>query len=179
MTGAAVMEYVFTWPGIGKMAVNAALVRDMLVFVRFAIGTLAAMRSRAIDRIIGRPIESPFALTAMLGASLPFPADYGFIPRARSGDGDLLDIFVLGGGQTAPGTVVRARPVGLLEMADDAGSDAKIIGIASTNVPLRAIVEISDLPDRIREEIEAFLHAYKRQNGQHLTVKGWYGRKEA
>jgi len=37
MTGAAVVEYVFAWPGIGKMAVDAALVRDMPVVVGFAI----------------------------------------------------------------------------------------------------------------------------------------------
>jgi peptide/nickel transport system permease protein len=37
MTGAAVVEYVFGWPGIGKMAVDAALVRDMPVVVGFAI----------------------------------------------------------------------------------------------------------------------------------------------
>jgi len=43
-------------------------------------------------------------------STLPFPADYGFIPRARSEDGDLLDIFVLGDCQTSPGAVVSARP---------------------------------------------------------------------
>lgn len=37
MTGAAVVEYVFAWPGIGKMAVDAALIRDMPVVVGFAI----------------------------------------------------------------------------------------------------------------------------------------------
>lgn len=37
MTGAAVVEYVFAWPGIGKMAVDAALLRDMPVIVGFAV----------------------------------------------------------------------------------------------------------------------------------------------
>jgi len=37
MTGAAVVEYVFAWPGIGKMAVDAALVRDTPVVVGFAV----------------------------------------------------------------------------------------------------------------------------------------------
>lgn len=36
MTGAAVVEYVFAWPGIGKMAVDAALLRDTPVIVGFA-----------------------------------------------------------------------------------------------------------------------------------------------
>jgi peptide/nickel transport system permease protein len=37
MTGAAVVEYVFAWPGIGKMAVDAALLRDTPVVVGFAL----------------------------------------------------------------------------------------------------------------------------------------------
>lgn len=37
MTGAAVVEYVFAWPGIGKMAVDAALLRDTPVIVGFAV----------------------------------------------------------------------------------------------------------------------------------------------
>jgi len=37
LTGAAVVEFVFAWPGIGKMAIDAALVRDIPVVVGFAI----------------------------------------------------------------------------------------------------------------------------------------------
>jgi ABC-type dipeptide/oligopeptide/nickel transport system permease component len=37
MTGAAVVEYVFAWPGIGKMAIDAALVRDIPVVTGFAV----------------------------------------------------------------------------------------------------------------------------------------------
>jgi peptide/nickel transport system permease protein len=37
MTGAAVVEYVFAWPGIGKMAVDAALLRDTPVLVGFTV----------------------------------------------------------------------------------------------------------------------------------------------
>jgi peptide/nickel transport system permease protein len=37
MTGAAVVEYVFAWPGIGKMAIDATLLRDTPVVVGFAV----------------------------------------------------------------------------------------------------------------------------------------------
>ncbi len=37
MTGAAVVEFVFAWPGIGKMAIDAAMLRDTPVVVGFAI----------------------------------------------------------------------------------------------------------------------------------------------
>lgn len=112
-------------------------------------------------------------------STVPFPADYGFIPRARSEDGDLLDIFVLGGSPTAPGDIVRARPVGILDMTDDAGRDQKIIAVAVDDAASIGVTEISDLDDGIRAEIARFLREYKRQNGQRLILNGWYGRKEA
>ena len=37
MTGAAVVEYVFNWPGIGKLAIDAALLRDTPVVIGFAV----------------------------------------------------------------------------------------------------------------------------------------------
>lgn len=37
MTGAAVVEYVFAWPGIGKLAVDAALIGDIPIIVGFAM----------------------------------------------------------------------------------------------------------------------------------------------
>lgn len=37
MTGAAVVEYVFAWPGIGKLAIDAVLLRDTPVVVGFAV----------------------------------------------------------------------------------------------------------------------------------------------
>ena len=51
MTGAAVVEYVFAWPGIGKMAVDAALVRDIPVVVGFAVaaGLIYVVVNLAVD----------------------------------------------------------------------------------------------------------------------------------
>lgn len=37
LTGGAVVEYVFAWPGIGKLAVDAALLGDVPVIVGFAV----------------------------------------------------------------------------------------------------------------------------------------------
>jgi ABC-type dipeptide/oligopeptide/nickel transport system permease component len=37
LTGAAVVEYVFAWPGIGRMAIDAVLLRDIPVVVGFAV----------------------------------------------------------------------------------------------------------------------------------------------
>ncbi|MHB8645541.1 MAG: ABC transporter permease [Thermomicrobiales bacterium] len=54
MTGAAVVEYVFAWPGIGKMAVDAALLRDIPVIVGFAIaaGLIFVVANLIVDLVI-------------------------------------------------------------------------------------------------------------------------------
>lgn len=51
MTGAAVVEYVFAWPGIGKMAVDAALLRDTPIIVGFAVaaGLIFMVINLAVD----------------------------------------------------------------------------------------------------------------------------------
>lgn len=81
---------------------------------------------------------------------LPYPASYGMIPgttapRDAGGDGDPLDVILLG--PTAPrGTVVAARPIGVLRLRDDGERDDKIIA-----VPVRPhaspFADIRDTPD--------------------------------
>jgi peptide/nickel transport system permease protein len=54
LAGAAVIEYVFAWPGIGRLAVEAALVRDGPVVVGFTVaaGLLFIGVNLAIDLIV-------------------------------------------------------------------------------------------------------------------------------
>jgi peptide/nickel transport system permease protein len=51
MTGAAVVEFVFAWPGIGKMAIDAAMLRDTPVVVGFAVaaGLIYVSVNLAVD----------------------------------------------------------------------------------------------------------------------------------
>ena len=53
-----------------------------------------------------------------------YPANYGFIPNTLADDGDPLDVLVVTPYPVAPGSVIRARPVGILNMTDDGGGDA-------------------------------------------------------
>lgn len=61
MTGAAVVEYVFAWPGIGKMAVDAALSRDIPIVVGFmvAAGVIFVTANLVVD-LIGARIDPRF-----------------------------------------------------------------------------------------------------------------------
>jgi peptide/nickel transport system permease protein len=54
MTGGAVIEYVFAWPGIGKMAVDAALLGDIPILVGFAVaaGLVYTLVTLAADLMV-------------------------------------------------------------------------------------------------------------------------------
>ena len=43
-----------------------------------------------------------------------YPANYGYIPGTLSEDGDALDVLVVTPYPVAPGSVIRARPIGIL-----------------------------------------------------------------
>lgn len=59
---------------------------------------------------------------------LPFPVNYGMVPRTLGSDGDALDIVVLGRG-IERGHVARTRVIGVLEMGDEAERDDKLIAV--------------------------------------------------
>src|SRR5262245_39744044 len=59
---------------------------------------------------------------------LPFPVNYGMVPRTVARDGDALDIVVLGRGLER-GLVTRTRVIGVLKMGDEAGVDDKLIAV--------------------------------------------------
>ncbi|MEM6397136.1 MAG: inorganic diphosphatase [Bacteroidota bacterium] len=64
---------------------------------------------------------------------LPYPGNYGFIPstlmdKERGGDGDPLDVLVVG--QHAPmGSLIAVEPIGALLLKDRGELDTKIIAV--------------------------------------------------
>jgi inorganic pyrophosphatase len=57
-----------------------------------------------------------FLLSRMLTTGTIYPHDWGYIPATLGPDGDPVDAFLLGAGGTFPGLVVRARPIGVLQV---------------------------------------------------------------
>ncbi len=82
---------------------------------------------------------------------LPYPGNYGFIPRTlldetRGGDGGALDCLVLG--PAVPrGTVVRARPIGVLRIVDRLAQDDKIIAVME-GPTLKDVYDVESLDER-------------------------------
>jgi len=93
-----------------------------------------------------------------------FPFEYGFVKETLGKDGDPLDVVLLSSQATFPGCLVTARPIGMLEMEDEAGIDDKILAVPLEKIDPRfgEIKELSDLSSHQRAEIKEFFETYKR-----------------
>jgi inorganic pyrophosphatase len=115
-------------------------------------------------------------LDRRLFSATVYPADYGFIPDTLGEDGDALDALVLLDDPTFPGCWVRARPVGVFWMEDDAGPDAKVICVPAGDPRWDDTQEIEDVPRALRAEIEHFFDVYKTlEPDKHSSVRGYEG----
>jgi inorganic pyrophosphatase len=107
-----------------------------------------------------------------------YPANYGYIPQTLSEDGDALDVLVVTPYPVAPGSVIRARPVGILNMSDEAGKDAKLIAVPHDKLTAiyKNVKEYTDLPELLIKQIEHFFENYKDlEPGKWVKVDGWQG----
>ena len=91
---------------------------------------------------------------------LGYPGNYGMLPRTllskeRGGDGDPLDVIVLG--EALPrGSVVKAKVIGVLKLLDGGEQDDKIVAVAMSS-PLAAI----DNPQQMNEKFPGVLTIVK------------------
>ena len=107
-----------------------------------------------------------------------YPANYGYINNTLSDDGDALDVLVVTPYPVAPGSVVRARPVGILNMSDEAGQDAKLIAVPHSKLSklYDDVQEYTDLPELLIKQIEHFFENYKDlEDGKWVKIDGWDG----
>jgi inorganic pyrophosphatase len=111
-----------------------------------------------------------------------FPFEYGFVKDTLGEDGDPLDCVLLSTFSTFPGCVVKARPIGILEMEDEAGIDTKILAVPVEKIDPRFahIQDVNDLPEHIKKEIKEFFETYKRlEPGKWVKLKDFKGKEVA
>jgi inorganic pyrophosphatase len=102
-----------------------------------------------------------FVLDRRLFSAMTYPADYGYVPETLGEDGDPLDAMVLVDDPTFPGCWIRARPVGVFFMEDEAGRDAKIIGVMDNDPLWSEVRDLDRLPSSVLAEIRHFFDVYK------------------
>jgi inorganic pyrophosphatase len=121
------------------------------------------------DERLGRVI-----LDRTLYSSVVYPCDYGFLLDTLGADGDPLDALVLVSAPTFPGCLIPCDPVGVLQMRDEAGDDAKILCVPHRDPTWSRISEHDQVRPELLAEIAHFFEVYKDlETGKHVEVNGW------
>jgi inorganic pyrophosphatase len=119
-------------------------------------------------------------LDRYLYTSMVYPADYGFIEDTLGEDGDPLDAMVLLPEPLYPGVLVKARPVAMFQMTDEAGGDDKVLCVPAGDVRWDHINDIGDVPAFELDVIKHFFSQYKAlEPGKFVKTADWVGRAEA
>ena len=130
-----------------------------------------------VDKTTGALFVDRFISTAMF-----YPANYGYIPQTLSEDGDPVDVLVVTPVPLIGGAVVRCRVVGMLEMTDESGIDAKLMAvpISKTCKLYDNVRTHEDLPSSLLMSLEHFFKHYKDlEEGKWVKVDGWKGPEAA
>ena len=115
-------------------------------------------------------------------SAAPYPFDYGYVPQTLWGDGDPLDVILLTTYPLFPGILVKARPVGVMDMTDTGESDAKIIAVPVDDKRFDDVHDLSDLNKHSLKEFTHFWETYKElKKGEKgtVTINGVYDRAHA
>jgi len=117
-----------------------------------------------------------------MNASMHYPCNYGYIPHTLSEDGDPIDVLVVTPLPLISGSVIRCRPVGMLNMTDEAGPDAKLLAVPIDKLCklYREVKEAEDLHPMLLAQIGHFFEHYKDlEEGKWVKLEGWAGAEAA
>ena len=121
-----------------------------------------------VDRILSTPMR--------------YPCNYGYVPLTLGGDGEPAAGRVILPLPLVPGSVIRCRPVGVLMMTDEAGSDEKIIAVPIDKVfnGYSHIHDVDQVSPHWLERIGHFFEHYKDlEKGKWVKLEGWKGATDA
>lgn len=124
-----------------------------------------------VDKDTGTMRVDRFMITCMR-----YPCNYGYIPQTLGDDGDPLDALVIAPCPIITGAVISCRPIGMLNMEDESGVDAKILMVPSANVAKRYAdrKNFDDFADYTLDPIKHFFSHYKDlEKGKWVKVQDW------
>ena len=113
------------------------------------------------------------ALDRVLHPSIRYPFDYGFVPNTLAEDGSPLDAMVIMAEPTFAGCLIKARPIGVLDMNDTGHYDGKILCVPVA-VPRQARIQsIQQIAPSQLEDVAEFFRTYKNMDGRVISIGGW------
>ncbi|OIR45887.1 inorganic diphosphatase [Corynebacterium sp. NML130628] len=118
-------------------------------------------------------------LDRYLFTPMAYPLDYGFIDETLADDGDPMDALVILPESVFPGVIVKARPIGVFKMTDEAGGDDKLLCVID-DVRYDHYQDIDDVSQFLKDEIEHFFVHYKDlEPNKEVSGSGWGNKAEA
>jgi inorganic pyrophosphatase len=114
--------------------------------------------------------------------SMYYHCNYGFIPQTLAGDNDELHVLVITPTPLRVGVYIYCRPIGVLNMIDEKGEDAKIIAVPSKEYAfINSIEDLEKTNPSFLKELRYFFEHYKDlDKGKWVQVKpGFQGPKDA
>ena len=154
---------------ISKISLGANPPHDCNVIVEVPVGTEPVKYE--LDKESGA-----LFVDRIMHTSMRYPCNYGFIPHTLADDGDPVDVILGNRTPFMPGAVVRSRPIGVLEMEDEAGMDEKVLMLPVDKLhPFYVGVrDYRDLPEILLQQIGHFFEHYQDlEPDKWVKIKGW------
>lgn len=159
---------------ISKLKAGKNVPEDIFVVIEIPANSSVKYE---VEKESGAVFVDRFLFTAMY-----YPFNYGFIPKTLAADGDPVDVMVLGNQPVHPGSVIRARPIGMLIMEDEAGKDEKVLAVPVSKLDqsFNEIKDVADIPSITKDKIKHFFEHYKDlEPGKWVKLKDWKSAAEA
>ena len=115
----------------------------------------------------------------VLHTSMQYPANYGFIPKTLSEDGDPCDVWVFCSEPLKELSMIRCFPLGVVDMIDGGVKDEKIIAVPFEDPLYKNFNSLELFPKHVFDELIHFLKVYKELEDKKIEINGIYGKEEA
>jgi inorganic pyrophosphatase len=121
-------------------------------------------------------------LDRVMHSAMYYPANYGFVNKTLSQDGDPADVLVLAEYPMQAGCVINCRLVGVLIMEDESGIDEKLLAVPVSKIDptFDEIQDLNDIPKHTLAKIKNFFETYKMlEPNKWVKVKGFEDKASA
>jgi inorganic pyrophosphatase len=122
-------------------------------------------------------------LTRVLPAGMTFPLNFGSIPGTLADDGDPLDVLLFMRDPVPSGTLLAARPIGVMEaeQTDDGETERndRLFAVPAKDSSYGHLESVSAIDKRRRKEFERFFETYNSEDGKEFRPLGWFGPQRA